>query len=135
VCAATPRIKAKVVREKLVRQFRETHTHFLEGFHNEILDFGRLLGHRLGPDHPPKAVPKCHRHASFPSTGCESVLSSIFLPNNDAKNQQYLGRWYEYKKFFTYFQRDGKCVSATYRENKDGTIHVRNYMVNATCEI
>jgi lipocalin len=61
-----------------------------------------------------------------------SQFSKIFSCPIIMQKKQYLGRWYEHKKFFTYFQRDGKCVSATYKENKDGTILVRNYMINAT---
>ncbi|XP_059474892.1 apolipoprotein D-like [Neocloeon triangulifer] len=41
----------------------------------------------------------------------------------------YLGRWYEYKKYFALFQRDGSCVSATYTDNQNGTVGVRNYLV------
>lgn len=59
-------------------------------------------------------------------------LSKNFAHFDSFIYKKYLGRWYEHKKYFTYFQRDGKCVSATYKDNMNGTILVRNYMVNVT---
>jgi len=43
---------------------------------------------------------------------------------------QYLGRWYEYKSYFAFFQQNGECVSATYGLNDDATVSVRNYLLN-----
>jgi lipocalin len=42
-----------------------------------------------------------------------------------------LGLWYEYKRYFTFFQLNGKCVTATYTDNQNGTIEVRNYLVKS----
>ncbi|XP_059490320.1 apolipoprotein D-like [Neocloeon triangulifer] len=43
----------------------------------------------------------------------------------------YLGRWYEYQRYFTFFQPDGKCVSATYTNINGTFFEIRNYLVNA----
>ncbi|XP_059477767.1 apolipoprotein D-like [Neocloeon triangulifer] len=42
----------------------------------------------------------------------------------------YLGRWYEFKKFYAIFQENGECATATYKENLNGTISVKNYLID-----
>ncbi|XP_065333170.1 lazarillo protein-like [Cloeon dipterum] len=41
----------------------------------------------------------------------------------------YAGKWYEYQRYFTFFQFGGKCVTAYYTPNGTDTITVRNYLV------
>ncbi|XP_059490319.1 apolipoprotein D-like [Neocloeon triangulifer] len=48
---------------------------------------------------------------------------------------RYLGRWYEYRRFFTFFELNGKCVTATYSDNLNGTIEVRNYQVDSNTNV
>ncbi|XP_065340999.1 apolipoprotein D-like [Cloeon dipterum] len=44
----------------------------------------------------------------------------------------YLGQWFEYKSYPAVFQQGGECVTATYKDNLNGTVGVKNYLVNAT---
>ncbi|CAB3359192.1 Hypothetical predicted protein [Cloeon dipterum] len=41
----------------------------------------------------------------------------------------YAGKWFEYQRYFTFFQFGGKCVTAYYTPNGTDTITVRNYLV------
>lgn len=44
---------------------------------------------------------------------------------------QYLGLWYEQERYFAFFQINGKCVTATYTDNMNGTVGVENYQMNS----
>lgn len=47
--------------------------------------------------------------------------------NNDHKFLfQYLGKWYEQEKYPQIFQVGGRCTTAEYSLNDDGTVHVLN---------
>jgi len=39
---------------------------------------------------------------------------------------KYLGTWYEYEKYFALFEFGGRCISATYTANTDGSLGVAN---------
>eukprot|EP00095_Tigriopus_kingsejongensis_P004038 maker-scaffold5_size1054832-snap-gene-5.9 protein:Tk04038 transcript:maker-scaffold5_size1054832-snap-gene-5.9-mRNA-1 annotation:"AGAP009281-PA" len=43
---------------------------------------------------------------------------------------RYLGKWYEYSNYFFFFQLFGKCVTATYTDNKGQRIGVLNQSIN-----
>ncbi|KAJ8923849.1 hypothetical protein NQ315_010431 [Exocentrus adspersus] len=44
---------------------------------------------------------------------------------SDFKLNEYLGKWYEAKKYFMIFELSGRCITATYKE-ENGTITVLN---------
>lgn len=44
---------------------------------------------------------------------------------------QYLGRWYEAERYFAVFEFGGKCVTADYSLNENGTIKVVNSQIGA----
>ena len=39
---------------------------------------------------------------------------------------QYMGRWYEYERYFTVFEIGSKCVSADYTLQSDNSVKVNN---------
>lgn len=43
---------------------------------------------------------------------------------------EYLGLWYENRKYFAIFQAGGQCVTATYTDQDNGLIGVENAMIN-----
>lgn len=43
---------------------------------------------------------------------------------------KYVGKWYEYAKYPFIFTAGGKCITATYTENPDGSVGVVNSMVS-----
>ncbi|XP_061389554.1 apolipoprotein D-like [Musca vetustissima] len=49
--------------------------------------------------------------------------------------EKYLGSWYEYGKYPVYFENEGKCVTAKYTLNADGTVRVQNSLVNENSNI
>ncbi len=40
--------------------------------------------------------------------------------------EQYVGKWYEIKRYPMFFEDENKCVTAEYTLNPDGTIGVLN---------
>ncbi|KAL3286333.1 hypothetical protein HHI36_000841 [Cryptolaemus montrouzieri] len=44
---------------------------------------------------------------------------------------KYLGKWYEAEKYFSFFEIGGRCNSATYSLNEDGTVKVFNEELNS----
>ncbi|XP_058799298.1 apolipoprotein D-like [Phymastichus coffea] len=57
--------------------------------------------------------------------GCPKVE---VLANFDP--QKYLGKWYEAERYFAFFEFGGKCVTATYNVNANGTISVANRQIS-----
>ncbi|KAL7286283.1 hypothetical protein TKK_0019459 [Trichogramma kaykai] len=49
---------------------------------------------------------------------------------HDFDVQQYLGKWYEAERYFALFEVGGKCVTATYTLNPNGTVSVENRQIN-----
>ncbi|XP_015111737.1 apolipoprotein D [Diachasma alloeum] len=48
--------------------------------------------------------------------------------------EKYAGKWYEQNRYFTIFELGGKCVTANYTLNDDGTVKVVNAQVNSFTE-
>ncbi|XP_013106862.2 apolipoprotein D [Stomoxys calcitrans] len=44
--------------------------------------------------------------------------------------EKYLGTWYEYSKYPVKFEANGKCITAKYTLNADGTVQVKNRLIN-----
>uniref|UniRef100_A0A1L8EAT4 Apolipoprotein D n=1 Tax=Haematobia irritans TaxID=7368 RepID=A0A1L8EAT4_HAEIR len=44
--------------------------------------------------------------------------------------EKYMGTWHEYCKYPVYFEANGKCVSAQYSLNSDGSVRVLNSLIN-----
>ncbi|KAF4526393.1 hypothetical protein B566_EDAN012683 [Ephemera danica] len=47
---------------------------------------------------------------------------------------KYVGLWYEQKRYHSIFEHNSKCVTATYTQNENGTVGVRNAHVNSTTD-
>ncbi|KAF4528457.1 hypothetical protein B566_EDAN015859 [Ephemera danica] len=64
--------------------------------------------------------------AQVPFLGrCPAVtVQRNFVPNN------YLGDWFEHKKYFAIFQAGGTCVTAKYTDNGNGVVGVLNRQFN-----
>ncbi|OXU21045.1 hypothetical protein TSAR_014816 [Trichomalopsis sarcophagae] len=58
--------------------------------------------------------------------GCPKVET---MPNFNT--QKYLGEWYEAERYFAFFEFGGKCVTATYRANDNGTVSVVNRQISS----
>ncbi|XP_014214465.1 apolipoprotein D [Copidosoma floridanum] len=50
-------------------------------------------------------------------------------PNFDPS--KYLGKWYEAERYFAIFEFGGKCVTATYSLNDNGTVSVFNRQISS----
>ena len=44
---------------------------------------------------------------------------------------QYIGKWYEAERYFAFFEFGGKCVTATYSLNDNGTVSVVNRQISS----
>ncbi|XP_061387890.1 apolipoprotein D-like [Musca vetustissima] len=69
--------------------------------------------------------------------GMGQVVSSNCCPTNvevvsSFDVSKYLGLWYEYAKYPTYFEADGVCITAEYSLLDDGLVGVKNSQVNGT---
>nr|XP_012144193.1 PREDICTED: apolipoprotein D-like isoform X1 [Megachile rotundata] len=51
------------------------------------------------------------------------------MPNFDVN--KYAGKWYEVERYFAVFEFGGKCVTATYTMNDNGTIGILNKQISA----
>ncbi|KAJ8670053.1 hypothetical protein QAD02_001312 [Eretmocerus hayati] len=49
----------------------------------------------------------------------------------DFNTQKYLGKWYEAERYFAIFEFGGKCVTATYDTNANGTVSVINKQISS----
>ncbi|XP_063992620.1 apolipoprotein D-like [Diachasmimorpha longicaudata] len=63
------------------------------------------------------------------------VPSLGFCPNVETiptfEVEKYTGKWYEQFRYFAIFELGGKCVTANYSLNDDGTVKVVNAQVNS----
>lgn len=50
---------------------------------------------------------------------------------SDLEIQKYLGKWYEAERYFAFFEFGGKCVTATYTGNANGTVTVVNKQISS----
>ncbi|KAG7205487.1 hypothetical protein KM043_007473 [Ampulex compressa] len=51
------------------------------------------------------------------------------MPNFDV--QSYLGKWYEVERYFALFEFGGKCVTANYSLNDNGSVKILNKQISA----
>lgn len=62
----------------------------------------------------------------FSCAGDKLELSTV----NEVKLEEYAGQWYEIARLPNSFEKNLKCVTATYSLNEDGTVKVTNAGVN-----
>ncbi|XP_058804288.1 apolipoprotein D-like isoform X2 [Phymastichus coffea] len=63
-----------------------------------------------------------------------STFAQVILPGkcpavsvkSDFDVQQYIGRWFEQRRYFAIFQFGLQCVTATYSANNNGTVNIVN---------
>ncbi|XP_044746728.1 apolipoprotein D-like [Coccinella septempunctata] len=66
-------------------------------------------------------------HSQVLNTGKCPKIESV---QQDFDLNKYLGKWYEQEKYFTIFELDGRCISATYSLADDGTVKVLNQQID-----
>lgn len=62
----------------------------------------------------------------------ESGPCPNIAPMDPFDASRYLGKWYEYEKYFAIFEAGGKCITATYNltDNNEWNISVLNKQIN-----
>ncbi|XP_044746730.1 apolipoprotein D-like [Coccinella septempunctata] len=67
--------------------------------------------------------------AQVPAPGKCPEIASV---QQDFDLNKYLGTWYEEEKYFAIFELGGKCNSAEYSLNENGTVSVNNKQIDKT---
>ncbi|KAF4530220.1 hypothetical protein B566_EDAN017957, partial [Ephemera danica] len=67
-----------------------------------------------------------HSQVAVPGV-CQDVT---LVQNFDTNIDRYLGLWYEYQRYFAFFETNGKCVTAEYGLLPNGNVSVLNTQTN-----